>query len=80
MPQSDKNRISRVLIAVAAFYLAALLLRAPAILRTVENIKLDACGRNAGLAVLRPVAAFSHTLRLDVVCRAAESFERKNLE
>ena len=80
MPQSTNNQACRMLIAVAAFYVAALLLRAPAIVRTVENIKLDACGRNAGLAVLRPVAAFSHTLRLDAICRAAESFERKNLE
>ncbi len=80
MPQSANNRIRRMLIAVAAFYLAALLLRAPAIVRSVENLKLDACGRAAGLAVLRPVAAFSQTLRLDVLCRAAESFERKNLE
>jgi hypothetical protein len=69
-----------MLLAVAAFYLAALLLRAPALLRAVENLKLDACGRNAGLAVLRPLAAFSHTLRLDALCLAAESFERKNLE
>ncbi len=80
MPQSTNNHACRMLIAAAAFYLAALLLRAPAILRTVENTKLDACGRNAGLAVLRPVAAFSHTLRLDVICLAAESFERRNLE
>ncbi len=80
MPQSTNNQACRMLIAVAAFYLAALLLRAPAIVRTVEKLKLDACGRNAGLAVLRPVAAFSHTLRLDVICRAAESFERKYLE
>ena len=80
MPQPDKNRTSRMLIAVAAFYLAALLLRAPAVVRAVENLRLDACGRNAGLAVLRPVAAFSHTLRLDAICRATESFERKNLE
>ena len=80
MDQTSPNRISRTLIAVAAFYLAALLLRAPALLRSVENMKLDACGRNAGLVVLRPVAAFTHTLRLDALCRAAESFERKNLE
>ncbi len=80
MPQSANNKISRMLIAVAAFYLAALLLRAPAIVRTVENLNLDACGRNAGLSVLNPIAAFSQTLRLDVICRAAESFERKNLE
>jgi hypothetical protein len=80
MDQTSPNRISRLLIAVAAFYLAALLLRAPAILRSVENMKLDACGRTAGLAILRPVAAFTHTLRLDAFCRAAESFERKNLE
>ena len=80
MPQSTNNHACRMLLAVAAFYVAALLLRAPALVRTVENIKLDACGRNAGLALLRPVAAFSHTLRLDAICRAAESFERKNLE
>ena len=80
MPQSVNNQIRRTLLAVAAFYLAALLLRAPAIVRSVANLKLDACGREAGLAVLRPVAAFSHTLRLDALCQAAESLERKNLE
>ena len=80
MPPSADNQACRMLIAVAAFYVAALLLRAPALVRAVENIKLDACGRNAGLAVLRPVAAFSHTLRLDAICRAAESLERKHLE
>ena len=80
MPQSTDNRTSRMLIAVAVFYVAALFLRAPALQRTVRNLRLDACGRKAGLAVLRPVAAFSHTLRLDALCLAAESFERKNLE
>ena len=69
-----------MLIAVAVFYVAALFLRAPALQRTVRNLRLDACGRNAGLSVLNPIAAFSQTLRLDVICRAAESFERKNLE
>ena len=80
MPKPADKGILRMLIAVAAFYLAALLLRAPAIVRTVENLRLDACGRDAGLAVLRPVAAFSHTLRLDAICLAAESLERKHLE
>ena len=69
-----------MLIAVAAFYLAALLLRAPALLRTVENLHLDARGRKVGLAVLDPVAAFSQTNRIAALCLAAESFERKYLE
>ena len=80
MPQPTDNRIVRMLTAAAVFYLSALLLRAPALLRTVRNFKLDARGRNTGLAALRPVAEFSHTLRLDALCLAAESFERKHLE
>ncbi len=80
MPQTSANRTIRMLVAVAVFYLAALLLRAPTLLRTVENLHLDACGRKAGLAVLRPVAAFSHKTRIDALCLAAESFERKHLE
>ena len=80
MQPTASNRISRMLIAVAVFYLAALLLRAPAILRTVDNLPLDARGRESGLFLLRHVAAFSQTNRIDALCLAAESFERKNLE
>lgn len=80
MPHKEHCPICRTLLAVAIFYVAALLLRAPALLRTVENLRLDARGRAAGLAVLRPVAAFSHALRLDAICQIAESIERKNLE
>jgi hypothetical protein len=80
MPHKEHSPISRTLLAVAAFYVAALLLRAPALLRSVENLRLDAVGRAAGLAVLRPVAAFSHALRIDAICQTAESIERKNLE
>ena len=74
------NRLPRALAALAAFYLAALILRAPALLRTAENLPLDSRRRPFCLAVMRPLAAISHTLRLDALCAAAESFERKNLE
>ncbi len=80
MTPTDSNRIFRVLIALAAFYLAALLLRAPALLRAADNLPLDSPRRTFCLAAMRPLAAISHTLRLDALCRAAESLERKYLE
>ena len=80
MPPSTQKPIPRLLLAVAAFYAAALLLRAPALLRAADNLPLDSPRRTFSLAAMRPLAAFSHTLRLDALCGAAESFERKNLE
>lgn len=67
-------------LALAAFSAAALLLRAPALLRVAENLPLDSTRRAACLAVMRPTAALSHHLGLDALCNAAETFERKNLE
>jgi hypothetical protein len=80
MPTSPQKPIPRLLLAVAAFYAAALLLRAPALLRAADNLPLDSTRRTICLAAMRPLAAFSHNLRLDALCAAAESFERKNLE
>ncbi len=80
MPSLIQKPIPRLLFAVAAFYAAALLLRAPALLRAADNLPLDSPRRTFCLAVMRPLAAISHTLRIDALCVAAESFERKNLE
>ncbi len=80
MTPTDSNRIFRVLIALAAFYLAAPLLRAPALLRDAENLPHESPRRAICLAAMRPVAAISHTLRLDALCLATEKLERKNLE
>ena len=77
---TQRTPISRLLTAVAAFYAAALLLRAPALLRVADNLPLDSPRRTFCLAAMRPLAALSQTLRLDRLCLAAESFERKNLE
>lgn len=80
MQRTSQNRIAGTLLAVAAFYAAALLLRAPALLRDAENLPLESPRRALCLAVMRPVAAFSHTLRIDALCAVAEKFERTNLE
>ena len=69
-----------MLAAVAAFYAAALLLRAPALLRDAENLPHESPRRAICLSAMRPVAAFSHTLRLDALCAVTEKFERTNLE
>ena len=62
------------------FLLSAILLRAPALLRIADNLPLDSPRRAACLAAMRPIASFSHLLRLDILCTTTESFERKNLE
>lgn len=80
MNSTTDNRLPRALAAIAAFYLAALLLRAPALLRAAENLPLDSPRRQLCMAAMRPLAAISHTLRLDALCAAAEKFERKHLE
>ena len=69
-----------MLAAVAAFYAAALLLRAPALLRDAENLPHESPRRTICLATMKPVATISRTLRLDALCAATEQFERKNLE
>lgn len=69
-----------MLVAVAAFYAAALLLRAPALLRDAENLPHESPRRAFCLAAMRPIAAISHTIRLDALCTAVEQFERTNLE
>lgn len=69
-----------MLAAVAAFYAAALLLRAPALLRAAENLPHESPRRAFCIASMRPVAAISHTIHLDALCAAVEQFERTNLE
>lgn len=66
--------------AFPVFLVSALLLRAPALLRAADNLPLDSPRRAPCLAAMRPIAAFSHLLKLDALCAATESFERKNLE
>ena len=80
MRRTSQKRIAGTLLAVAAFYAAALLLRAPALLRDAENLPHESPRRALCLAIMKPIAAFSHTLRLDAICVAVEKFERKNLE
>ena len=76
----DRVRLDGAGMAVAAFYAAALLLRAPALLRDAENLPHESPRRAFCLAAMRPVASFSHALRLDALCAAAEKYERTNLE
>ncbi len=80
MQRTTENLISRTLLAAAAFYAAALLLRAPALLRAAENLPHESPRRAFCVAAMKPIASFSHTLRLDALCAAAEKFERTNLE
>ena len=80
MQRTTHSRILRTLLAAAAFYLAALLLRAPALLRDAENLPHESPRRAICLAAMRPVAAITQTLRLDALCLATESLERKYLE
>jgi hypothetical protein len=62
------------------FLLASIFLRAPALLRAAENLPLDSPRRAFCLAAMRPIASVSHLLKLDVLCNATESYERKHLE
>lgn len=81
IPQSSPAQaLRKAHFAFCAFILAAMLLRAPALLRVAGNLPLDSPRRAPCLAVVRNVAAISRTLRIDTLCTATESFERHNLE
>lgn len=67
-------------VCVAAFLVAAVVLNAPAMLRSTENLPFDAAVRRPAIAVLNPIARLSHALRLDALRAAAEALERKYLE
>lgn len=66
--------------AFAAFLATAILLRAPALCRSADNLPLDSALRKPCLLAMRHIAALSHMLRLDAPCLFFESIERKFLE
>ncbi len=65
---------------VACFLAFAILLNAPAMLRSAENMAFDDPARKPALTLLTPVARFSSALHLDFFRASAESIERKTLE
>ncbi len=60
--------------------LFALLLNAPAMLRSAEKLELDSDVRKVSVRIMTPVARFASALRLDFLRSAAESFEKSFFE
>lgn len=73
-------KTSRVLPFLLLFYAVALLLNAPALLRSVENLDFEHPARPFFLAAVRPVARLSDTLGLSLLRGKAEVFEKRILE
>ena len=63
--------------AVAVFFLAALLLNAPALRTTAENLPFDHPLRPP---LLTPLSAFSQSTHLYTLRATLQSFERQTLE
>ena len=66
--------------AVAVFFLAALLLNAPALRTTAENLPFDHPLRPPLLTLLTPLSAFSQSTHLYTLRATLQSFERQTLE
>lgn len=73
-------KTSRVLPFLLLFYAAALLLNAPALLRSVEGLDFGHPARPLCLAAVRPVARLSEALRLSLLRGKTEVFEKRVLE
>ena len=65
---------------VIVFYLAALLLNAPALRTTADNLPFDHPLRKPFLALLTPLSAFSQTTHLSTLRSTLQTFERQTLE
>ena len=65
---------------VIVFYLAALLLNAPALRTTADNLAFDNPLRKPLLSLLAPFSDFSTRSRLFALRATIERFERQTLE
>ena len=65
---------------VLIFYIAALLLNAPALRTTADNLPFDHPLRKPFLALLTPLSAFSQTTHLSTLRATLQSFELRTLE
>ena len=65
---------------VLIFYVAALLLNAPALYTTADNLAFDHPLRKPLLALLSPLSSFSEKSRLFSLRATLQSFERQTLE
>ena len=62
------------------FYLAALLLNAPSLRTTADNLPFDHPLRRPLLTLLTPLSSFSQTTHLSLLRSTLQSFERQTLE
>ena len=65
---------------VLIFYLAALLLNAPALRTTADNLPFDHPLRKPLLSLLAPLTTFSEKSHLSTLRSSLQSFERQTLE
>ena len=65
---------------VIIFYIAALLLNAPALRTTADNLAFDNPLRKPLLALLSPLSTFSENSHLSLLRTTLQSFERRTLE
>lgn len=66
--------------AIVIFYAVALLLNAPALRTTADNLPFDHPLRKPLLALLAPLSSFSQKTHLYDLRSALQSFERQTLE
>ena len=71
---------TRVLPFLLLFYAVALLLNAPALLRSAEGLDFNHPARPFCMAAVRPVARLSDALGLSLLRGKAEVFEKRVLE
>lgn len=65
---------------VLVFYVAALLLNAPALRTTADNLPFDHPLRKPLLTLLSPLSSFSQKTHLSTLRSTLQTFERQTLE
>ena len=70
----------RSFVCVAVFFAMAVLLNAPAMLKSADNLPFENAVRRPAMALLSPIAGVSSALKLNAIRSFAESISRTHLE